>query len=143
MPIYDIVFLGYIYLKWKDYQMNDEFKIKSVFCPLMIGLTVAMLVPTQAEAFSTAGIRDWLKNNRVLCLAALAAPIFGLYARKTLQSILKPRQRTNDTKTEALDYFDKFAEAFTKTTTLIGKIFKVAKVIAAADDKWFDAAASL
>lgn len=136
--------------------MNYKSKVKSFFCTLMLGAVVATCIPaTQAEAFSTAGIRNWIKRHRILCFASIAIPIFGLYARKTIRNLFKSRTRQpqiatqveerpeNAKQAEGIDYFDKFSEAFTKTATLVGKIFKVARFVAADDDKWLDAGANL
>lgn len=144
---------------------------KSVFCTLMLGTIIATVMPaSHIHACATPGIPakvslvtricSWAKEHRTLCLASISLPIFGLYARKTIRKLFAPRARRPEAQDlvdiqpirqpgmqnqaqEEVDYFDKFADAFSKTTALVGKIFKVVSVLTETDDKWVDAAAKL
>jgi hypothetical protein len=132
--------------------MNYSFTFKSVFCTLILGAIVASAIPaTQALAdatsstFFSARISEFAKNNKTLCLASIALPIFGLYARKTIHTLIKrsPHQQDVTKPAEEIDYFDRFTDAFSKTTTLVGKIFKVICMFTASESNWWDAAAKL
>jgi hypothetical protein len=107
--------------------------------------------------FTTHMINLAKQHSGTLCFAAIALPILGMYARKPIKRLFtrftrsakdqEPRAEQQDpqppvpSKPQKSDYFDEFAEAFSKATTLIGKIFKVVSVFTATS--WLDAAAKL
>ena len=123
--------------------MNYTCTIKSVLCSLMLGTVVATSISTtQTQAFSPKALYTFAKaHKKILTFASLAIPIFGLYARKTISSLIHHRERQPDD--GEIDYFEKFADAFSKTAGLIGKIFKVTKVFTGPDNNLLDSLASL
>ena len=131
----------------EGFSMNSRSKIKSACSTVILGALIASCLPsTQTEALSFAGISSWLsQNKKIVYLASIAAPIFCLYARKTIQKLINSRTRQlGDARpAEEIDYFDKFADAFGKTTALVGKIYKVVRLFSAPTDKWLDNAAGL
>lgn len=140
-----LYFLMYNF-KWKDYHMNYSSKVKSHFCILMLGTIIATSISTtHMQALSSQSVRAWIGNHRLLCFAAVTIPTFGLYARHTIADYFIAQKRQPDTtkKPEKIDYFDKFTEAFNKTLTLVGKVFKVVRAATSDDTKWLDDMAGL
>lgn len=154
--------------------MNYASTLKSMACTFIVGTGIATLLPaSHLHAMATQPLTgtsfcsrhigsltrplcklitsDTAKRN--LCLAAIALPIFGLYARKPLQRLWNSYTRTrkaDNENEEPIDYFDTFTDAFSKTTTLVGKIFKVISIFTAATGTntattagWIDMAAKL
>jgi hypothetical protein len=91
-------------------------------------------------------MQTWAKNHKALSIAAIIIPIFGLYARKTIGSFITAQRRhpqPDQRPAQDVDYFGNLADAFSKATSLVGKIFKVVKLFVSEESKWLDNAASL
>ena len=106
---------------------------------LLILISACILGSVPVQAFSLRDARELCKNHRFKIFTVVTAAVVYMYTHKlvekTLHDYMHPEQSAQkDKNKQGQDSCEAYADAFIKSTKLIGTIFKVYRAITCPDE---------